>query len=101
MRLLNTVLNGDIVLIWTTFEYCKNNRVRSVNITIRKQLLKQVDSHLHVGIPLCNTKKADKDFCNERTTCHKKLVNMILSIGSSTGGINPISGGKLYWANLF
>ena len=23
---------------------------------------------------------------------------MILSIGSSTGGINPISGSKLYWA---
>ena len=78
--------------------FCKNNRVRIVNITIRNQLLKQVDSHLHVSIPLCSTKKADKDFCNERITCHKKLVHMILSIGSSTGGINPISGSKLYWA---
>ena len=67
-------------------------------ITIRNQLLKQVDSHLHVGIPLCSTRKADKNFCNERITCHKKLVNMILSIDSSTDGINPISGSELYWA---
>ena len=42
-------------------------------------------------------KKADKDFCNEMITCHKKLVNMILSIGSSTGVIFPISDSKLYW----
>ena len=38
--------------------FCKNNRVCIVNITIRNQLLKQVDSHLHVGIPLCSTHKS-------------------------------------------
>ena len=31
-------------------------------------------------------KKKQIKTCNARITCHKKLVNMILSIGSSTGG---------------
>ena len=53
--------------------FCKNNRVRIVNITIRNQLLKQVDSHLHVGIPLCSTKKQIKTFVMKGSPVTKSL----------------------------
>ena len=46
-------------------------------------------------------KKQIKTFVMKGLPVTKRLVNMILSIGSSTGGFYPISGGKLYWANLF
>ena len=53
--------------------FYKNNRVRFVNITIRNQLLKQVDSHLHVGIPLCSTKKQIKTFVMKGLPVTKSL----------------------------
>ena len=40
-------------------------------------------------------KKTVKEICKERITYHKKLVNIILSIQSVTGGIKPISGSGL------
>ena len=64
---------------------------KNMCFTINGKTLIIVDGYKHLGVLLCSSSNAQLKFKEERVDSLKVSCYMIRSIGSSTGGISPIS----------
>lgn len=56
------------------------------------------DTHIHVGVPLCSSEKAEKKAINQRVSSCRQTFFTIKALTTASVLMNPIVGSKLYWS---
>ena len=67
-------------------------------VTLGGKALKEVNYQTHVGIPLCKSKKAEKQAVDDRVRQCRQTLFMIQAVCPTPLAMNPVTASKLYWA---
>ena len=69
-----------------------------VKVVIGKNTICATDRHVHVGVPVCSSRMAEKKAIAERMSASKQMYNTIQALSPPPVLLNPAILSKLYWS---
>lgn len=75
-----------------------NDTLPRVKIVLGNSEIKVSDCQVHVGVPLCSTKKAERQAIEDRVSSARQTFFIIKALTPASVMLNPTVATKLYWS---